>query len=82
MAKQIGYVVLGAGELVRTAVLPAFARTTEHARLVAVVSSNRTEAQANLSWERVTTRYLSIYNGVQRRVPARRALSELPSNTW
>ena len=46
MAKQIGYAVLGAGELVRTAVLPAFARSAEHARLVAVVSSDRTEAQA------------------------------------
>jgi glycosyltransferase involved in cell wall biosynthesis len=43
---------------------------------------NRVEAEANLSWERVTTRYMSLYNGVQRRVPARRALTEQPSNTW
>jgi glycosyltransferase involved in cell wall biosynthesis len=43
---------------------------------------NRAEAEANLSWERVTTRYMSIYNGVQRRVPARRALTEQPSSTW
>jgi glycosyltransferase involved in cell wall biosynthesis len=43
---------------------------------------NRTEAEANLSWERTTTRYLSIYNGVQRQALARRALTELPSGTW
>ncbi|MBA3553244.1 MAG: glycosyltransferase family 4 protein [Gemmatimonadales bacterium] len=43
---------------------------------------NRAQAEANLSWERVTARYLSIYNGVQRRAPAHRALAELPSSTW
>lgn len=44
MAKQIGYAVLGAGELARKAVLPAFARA-ENSRLVAVVSADRAEAQ-------------------------------------
>lgn len=44
MAKQIGYAVLGAGALARKAVLPAFARA-ENARLVAVVSADRAEAQ-------------------------------------
>ena len=44
--------------------------------------TSRREAEANLSWERVTTRYLSIYRGVQRRAPARRTLAELPSSTW
>lgn len=43
---------------------------------------NRTQAEANLSWARVTTRYLSVYNGVLRRAPARPHLSELPSSTW
>ncbi|HEX6669472.1 MAG TPA: glycosyltransferase family 4 protein [Gemmatimonadales bacterium] len=43
---------------------------------------NRAQAEANLSWARVTTRYLSTYNGVLRRVPARPALAELPSSTW
>lgn len=43
---------------------------------------NRAEAEANLSWQRVTTRYLSIYRGVQRRLPARPSLAELPSSTW
>lgn len=43
---------------------------------------NRGEAEANLSWARVTTRYLSIYRGVQRSMPARRTLAELPSSTW
>lgn len=45
MAKQIGYAVLGAGEFVRKSVLLAFSRSGEHARLVAVVSSDRAEAQ-------------------------------------
>jgi glucose-fructose oxidoreductase len=45
MAKQIGYAVLGAGELVRKSVLPAFSRSAEHSRLIAVVSSDRAEAQ-------------------------------------
>jgi glycosyltransferase involved in cell wall biosynthesis len=43
---------------------------------------NRTQAEANLSWARVTTRYLSLYNGVLRRAPARAPLAELPSSTW
>ena len=43
---------------------------------------NRAQAEANLSWARVTTRYLSIYNGVLRRAPSKVALAELPSSTW
>lgn len=45
MAKQIGYAVLGLGPLVRTAILPAFSTGAGHTRLVAVVSSDRAEAQ-------------------------------------
>ena len=42
---------------------------------------NRAQAEANLSWARVTTRYLSVYNGALRRrspraAPARRAAVE------
>jgi glycosyltransferase involved in cell wall biosynthesis len=43
---------------------------------------NRAQAEANLSWARVTTRYLSVYQGVLRRAPARLRLAELPSSTW
>ncbi len=43
---------------------------------------NRAQAEANLSWARVTTRYLSTYNGVLRRAPSKVALAELPSSTW
>lgn len=43
---------------------------------------NRAQAEANLSWARVTTRYLSTYNGMLRRAPVRVALAELPSSTW
>lgn len=45
MAKQIGYAVIGLGTVARTFVLPAFARTAEHSRLVAVISGDRTKAQ-------------------------------------
>lgn len=43
---------------------------------------NRAQAEANLSWERVTTRYLAVYQGLLRRAPLRRALTELPTGTW
>jgi glycosyltransferase involved in cell wall biosynthesis len=43
---------------------------------------NRAQAEANLSWTRVTTRYLSLYTGALRRVPSRAPLAELPSSTW
>lgn len=45
MAKQIGYAVIGLGALARNFVLPAFARTTENSRLVAVISGDRAKAQ-------------------------------------
>jgi glucose-fructose oxidoreductase len=45
MAKQIGYAVIGLGDATRTSVLPAFARTAPHSRLVAVVSSDRARAE-------------------------------------
>jgi glycosyltransferase involved in cell wall biosynthesis len=41
---------------------------------------NRAQAEANLSWARVTTRYLSVYQGVLRGAPARLRLAELPSS--
>jgi len=43
---------------------------------------NRAHAEATLSWDRITTRYLSLYNGLRRRVPARSRLAELPSSSW
>jgi glycosyltransferase involved in cell wall biosynthesis len=43
---------------------------------------NRAQAESNLSWARMTTRYLSTYNGVLRRAPSRVALAELPTSTW
>ena len=43
---------------------------------------NRAQAEANLSWTRVTTRYLSVYHGALRRVPTRTPLAELPSSIW
>ncbi|HET9490228.1 MAG TPA: Gfo/Idh/MocA family oxidoreductase [Methylomirabilota bacterium] len=45
MARQIGYAVVGLGNTARTAILPAFARSTEHSRLAAVISGDRAKAQ-------------------------------------
>jgi predicted dehydrogenase len=44
MPKQIGYAVVGAGDLTR-AVLAAFAGAAENSRLVAIVAGDRAEAQ-------------------------------------
>ncbi|MGH7393183.1 MAG: Gfo/Idh/MocA family protein [Candidatus Rokuibacteriota bacterium] len=45
MAKQIGYALVGLGTLARGFLLPAFAQSTEHSRLAAVVSGDRAKAQ-------------------------------------
>jgi glycosyltransferase involved in cell wall biosynthesis len=65
------------------ALAAAIRHLADHPELRAEIGRrNRLEAVANLSWERVTTRYLSMYQGVRRRVPARPLLTELPSSTW
>jgi len=46
MSQQIGYAVIGLDEMVRHAVLPAFARAQDNSRLVAVVAADRAEAQS------------------------------------
>ena len=46
MAKQIGYAVVGLGDITQRAVLPAFARAAENSRLVAVVAPDRARAQS------------------------------------
>ena len=43
---------------------------------------NRAHAEAMLSWDRIGTRFLSLYNGVRRRAPAKSRLAELPSSSW
>ena len=53
MPKEIGYAVVGAGDLTRQAVLPAF-NTAQHSRLVAIVGSDRAQAQALAHQHRVT----------------------------
>jgi glucose-fructose oxidoreductase len=45
MAKQIGYAVAGLGDLTQNGVLPAFARAGENSRLVALVATDRAQAQ-------------------------------------
>jgi glucose-fructose oxidoreductase len=46
MPKQIGYAVVGLGDIALQAVLPAFANAAENSKLVAVVSGDRGKAQA------------------------------------
>ena len=46
MAKQIGYAVVGLGDLTQHGVLPAFTRAGENSRLVALVAGDRAQAQA------------------------------------
>lgn len=66
-----------------TALAAAIQRLADDQALHAKIGRrNRAEAEANLSWDRVTARYLSIYQGVQRRAPGRSLLAELPSSTW
>ena len=45
MAKQIGYAVVGLGDVAQRGVLPALARAAENSRLVAVVAGDRARAQ-------------------------------------
>lgn len=54
MAKQIGYAVLGLGDLTQRAALPAFARAEGNSRLAAVVASDRARAQTLAQEFRVT----------------------------
>jgi len=59
MPKQIGYAVVGAGDLPR-AVLPAFA-ATENSRLVAIVTGDRAQAQALAQEFRATAYHLDEF---------------------
>jgi predicted dehydrogenase len=46
MAKQVGYAVVGTGDLAQRGVLAAFARAADNSRLVAIVGTDRARAQA------------------------------------
>jgi len=43
---------------------------------------NRTLAEQKYSWDRMTSRYLSLYRGVEHHVPSRHTVAELPSSSW
>jgi glycosyltransferase involved in cell wall biosynthesis len=52
-------------------------------RLRAEISRrNRSDAERTYAWDRMTARHLTLYNGVQRPVPTRRLLAELPTGSW
>lgn len=46
MAKQIGYAVAGLGDRAQNGIVSAFARAGENSRLVAIIASDRAQAQA------------------------------------
>jgi glucose-fructose oxidoreductase len=46
MAREIGYAIMGLGQLARTSILPAFAHVSHNSRLVAVISRDRAKAEA------------------------------------
>jgi glycogen synthase len=55
----------------------------EHPELRARMGrESRAFAEANLSWERIVSRYLSTYGGVQRLASERHPLAEVPSGSW
>jgi glycosyltransferase involved in cell wall biosynthesis len=47
-----------------------------------IAHRNRADAERGHSWDRTTTRYLSLYRGLQRPLPARHSPAELPSSSW
>jgi glycosyltransferase involved in cell wall biosynthesis len=65
------------------AIAAAIRHLSDHAEVREDIGRwNRAQAEANLSWARVTTRYLSVYRGVLRRSPRRAPFAHLPSSTW
>jgi glycosyltransferase involved in cell wall biosynthesis len=52
------------------------------ARRREIARRNRRRAEATLDWDQITTRYISVYRGVQRRQPYRQLVAELPSSSW
>ena len=47
-----------------------------------IARRNRGDAERTYAWDRMTARHLTLYHGVQRPVPTRRPLAELPSGSW
>jgi glycosyltransferase involved in cell wall biosynthesis len=47
-----------------------------------IARRNRSHAERTHTWDQATLRHLAIYQGLQRRIPARRAMAELPSSSW
>jgi glycosyltransferase involved in cell wall biosynthesis len=43
---------------------------------------NRALAEQKYSWDKMTSRYLTLYNGAQRHVPFRHPVAEIPSSSW
>ena len=80
MGKQIGYAVVGAGAVVERTVLPAFARAGGDARLVAIVSTDRTRAQALAQEYRATAYHLDEFRQCLQRDDVQAVYIALPNS--
>jgi glucose-fructose oxidoreductase len=80
MGKQIGYAVVGAGALVERALLPAFARASGDARLAAIVSPDRTRAQALAQEYRATPYHLDEFRQCLQRDDVHAVYIALPNS--
>jgi len=79
MPKQIGYAVIGAGELARAA-LPAFNAASENSRLVAVVAGDRAEAQGLAQEHRAAAYHLDEFRQCLNRDDVQAVYIALPTS--
>jgi predicted dehydrogenase len=80
MAKQIGYAVVGLGNIPQHAVLPAFTHATENSRLVAVVSDDREKADRLARDFDVTAYHIDEYRQCLQRPEVEAAYIVLPNS--
>lgn len=80
MGKQIGYAVVGAGALVERALLPALARAGGDARLAAIVSTDRTRAQALAQEHRAAAHHLDEFRQCLQRDDVHAVYIALPNS--
>jgi predicted dehydrogenase len=79
MGKQIGYAVVGVGDLAQRAVLPAFAHATENSRLVAIVGDERESPEPLARQLDVTAYHLKDYRECLQRPEVEAVYITLPN---
>ena len=80
MAKQIGYAVVGLGDLTQHGVLPAFARAGENSRLVALVTGDRVQGQAIAQQFRAAAYHFDEFRQCVQREDVNAAYLALPNS--